>query len=229
MRHRLEGDQPPGPGQPQRVLRAWGQDPLEGDGADQQTALRLTPPHPPGIPDPGSGTAPRGEKRVTFECLFRDIMSLNGWVFKKMHVPAANFISPTARVTAAARQAGEEMEGGRRARQRRRRLVPNSLGTPPPPLQEGRDEAQTGDTERVGQPMSSSRYSPSMSAATSWGCHRACPILSPLSLFLPLGLSAPASPAARTTRSLAFLMTNAFSFFRCETHLLSRRSLPTAA
>lgn len=109
MRHRLEGDQPPGPGQPQRVLRAWGQDPLEGDGADQQTALRLTPPHPPGIPDPGSGTAPRGEKRVTFECLFRDIISLNGWVFKKMHVPAANFISPTARVTAAARQAGEEM------------------------------------------------------------------------------------------------------------------------
>lgn len=228
MRHRLEGDQPPGPGQPQRVLRAWGQDPLEGDGADQQTALRLTPPHPPGIPDPGSGTAPRGEKRVTFECLFRDIMSLNGWVFKKMHVPAANFISPTARVTAAARQAGEEMGEDGRARQRRRRLVPNSLGTPPPPLQEGRDEAQTGDVERVGQPMSS-RYSPSMSAATSWGCHRACPILSPLSLFLPLGLSAPASPAARTTRSLAFLMTNAFSFFRCETHLLSRRSLPTAA
>lgn len=109
----MEGDQPPGPGQPQRVLRAWGQDPLEGDGADQQTALRLTPPLPPGIPDPGSGTAPRGEKRVTFECLFRDIMSLNGWVFQKMHVPAANFISPTARVTAAARQAGEEMGGGR--------------------------------------------------------------------------------------------------------------------
>lgn len=227
MRHRLEGDQPPGPGQPQRVLRAWGQDPLEGDGADQQTALRLTPPHPPGIPDPGSGTAPRGEKRVTFECLFRDIMSLNGWVFKKMHVPAANFISPTARVTAAARQAGEEMEGGRRARQRRRSWSRTASG----PLRlhcrkEGTRHKR--DTERVGQPMNS-RYSPSMSAATSWGCHRACPILSPLSLFLPLGLSAPASPAARTTRSLAFLMTNTFSFFRCETHLLSRRSLPTAA
>lgn len=142
-----------------------------------------------------------------------------------MHVPAANFISPTARVTAAARQAGEEMGGGRPSQTTEEEAGPEQPRDPSAPTagRKGRG------TNRGCGARGAAHEQHSMSAATSWGCHPACPILSPLSLFLPLGLSAPASPAARTTRSLAFLMTNTFSFFRCETHLLSRRSLPTAA
>lgn len=65
------------------VLRAWGQDLWGGSGqAYCLPPFRALPASHPSWESLAQAATSLGEKRRVFECLFRDEMSLNGWVFK---------------------------------------------------------------------------------------------------------------------------------------------------
>lgn len=120
--------QPPGLEPPSLVLRAWGQDSLEGDDADKQTALALIQgsPHPSRIPDPGSGLPPLGRNGWPLSiCLETSFLKWLGFLKKCMCLL----------LTSSPQQLGQYQPEGRLER----RSGKAALGSPPSRLRKRRD------------------------------------------------------------------------------------------